>query len=442
MAHGSNWRPAARVLALALAAPASLAQIELISPAVGGDSTGSALSLAPSVTPNGRWVAFASESENLLPGRVDGNLAADIYLVDRSSGVLERVSVDMHGGDPDSTSSTPRVSRTARYVAFLSDATDLVPDDTNGFTDVFVRDRKLGTTTRVSVGPGGVQADLPSLEVSLSGDGHRVAFMSVAGNLIAEGAGSTGPDTNGLPDVFVHDLLTGLTQRVSVATDGTEGDSESRAPAISQDGRYVAFESRATNFVTPDTNGAYDIFVHDTTTGHTTKASISHYGDQTNSSSMQPSISADGRFVCFFSAATNLVLFDTNSDDDVFVHDRLTGLTILASVDAAGVQGDDSSANASLSADGRHVAFDSEALNLAPVPGGQLVTRRVFLKNLRTGELIDAGVASDGSPGDGVAGMPSVARGGRVLAFQSESTNLVVQADSNQGWDVFVRQEP
>jgi Tol biopolymer transport system component len=442
MAQRSGWRLSCGGLFLALAAPGPSAQTELISQAVGGTATGSSLSLAPSVTPNGRWVAFASEAEDLLPAGVDHNAAADIYLVDRNTGAVERISVDTQGGDPDATSLTPRVSRTARQVAFLSDASDLVPGDTNGFTDAFVRDRILGTTTRVSVGPGGVQANLPSLELSLSGDGQRVAFMSVAGNLLADASGGTGGDTNGQPDVFVHDLLTGLTRRVSVASDGTEGNAESRAPAISQDGRYVAFESRATNFVTPDANNAWDIFVHDLVSGRTTRASNAQGGGQANSSSLAPSISANGSRVAFFSAATNLVSGDLNYDDDVFVLDLRSGITLLASADSAGVQGDDGSSNASISPDGRFVAFDSEAQNLAPVPGGQLVTRRVFLKNLLTGELIDAGVAPDGSPGNGVAGVPSVSRSGRVLAFQSDATNLVVQADLNRGWDVFVRLQP
>ncbi len=440
MAQRPACRWACTGLLVAFAATAAPAQTELISKAAGGGTSGSALSLAPAITPDGRWIAFASEAQDLLAAGIDSNLAADIYLAHRSTGAIERLSVDMQGGDPDAPSTTPRVSRNARWVAFLSDASDLVPGDTNGFTDVFVRDRLMGTTTRVSVGPGGVQADLPSLELSLSGNGRWVAFMSVAGNLLADAAGGTSGDQNGQPDVFVHDVVTGVTQRVSVALDGTDADAESRAPSISLDGRYVAFESKASNLVLGDHNSSFDIFVHDRIMGRTTRVSVAHPEGPTNGGSFAPSISANGRFVAFQSGATNIVPGDTNTESDIFVRDLRAGTTTLASVDAAAIQGDGDSDAPSLSPDGRSVAFDSETQNWLPNPPGVDVVRRVYLKSLVTGELFDAGIAPDGGPGNGVAGSPSLARLGRVMAFHSESTNLVAQSDDNGGWDVFVRQ--
>src|SRR5437867_824550 len=174
-----------------------------------------------------------------------------------------------------------------------------------------------GTTERVSVDSAGTQGNSFSLDPSISADGRFVAFSSLATNLVPG-------DTNGAFDVFVHDRLTGTTERVSVDSAGTQGHGNSSEPSISADGRFVAFSSVATNRVPGDTNAAFDVFVHDRLTGTTERVSVASAGTQGNGSSLDPSISADGRFVAFSSVATNLVPGDTNGKEDVFVHDRLT----------------------------------------------------------------------------------------------------------------------
>ena len=171
-------------------------------------------------------------------------------------------------------------------------------------------------------------------------------------------------DTNEAGDVFVHDLTTGQTVRVSVDSAGTQGNDTSSNPSLSATGRVVAFQSFATNLVAGDTNEVSDVFVHDRRTGQTVRVSVDSAGIQGNSSSFDPSISANGRWVAFQSFATNLVAGDTNGDRDIFVHDLTTGETTRVSVNSAGLQGNSESFFASISATGRVVAFTSEASNL------------------------------------------------------------------------------
>ncbi len=224
-----------------------------------------------------------------------------------------RVSADSSGVDGNGGSYEPSISGDGRFVAFWSPATNLVPGDTNSKEDVFVHDRQSGTTTRVSVDSLGVQGNGASLFPSISGDGRFVAFQSRATNLVPG-------DTNGWSDVFVHDRQTGTTTRVSVDSSGVQGNLDSSFPSISGDGRFVAFYSFANNLVSGDTNGRADVLVHDRQSGTTTRVSIDSSGIQGKSLSEHPSISGDGRFVAFESAATNLVPGDTNAKRDVFVH--------------------------------------------------------------------------------------------------------------------------
>ena len=277
-------------------------------------------------------------------------------------GDTTRVSVDSNGAQANGISGVPAISADGRYVAFESDATNLVSGDTNNFNDIFVHDRQTGQTTRVSIASDGTQATGgSSFSPAISADGRYVAFASYAANLVSG-------DTNNFIDIFVHDRQTGQTTRVSVDSNGaeaTEGFLGSIAPAISADGRYVAFASDATNLVSGDTNGSSDIFIHDRQTGQTTRVSIASDGTQaTGGSSFSSAISSDGRYVAFESNADNLVGGDTNLAPDIFVHDRQTGQTTRVSVDSNGTQANGASYSPAISADGRYVAFESLATNL------------------------------------------------------------------------------
>ncbi|MDP2674600.1 MAG: calcium-binding protein [Dehalococcoidia bacterium] len=323
--------------------------------------------------PHGRCDHDHAAALATLASALLGLLAAALFLFSASAdpGITTRVSVANDGSEGNAGSLFPAVTADGRSVAFHSLASNLVVGDTNGFADVFVRDRETGVSERVSVASDGTEGDNTSAFPSISDDGRYVAFHSLACNL-GPGDGCFIP----LEDVFVHDRQTGATVGVSVNLSGNMANSFSLFPAITDSGRFVAFESNATNLVTGDTNGSGDVFVHDRQTGATTRVSVDSAGNQGTSGGLRPSLSQpDGRYVAFFSLSSNLAVGDTNLDFDVFVHDRDTDAdgvfdeagaiaTTRVSVDSFGVQGNDLSANPSVSGDGRYVAFDSDASNL------------------------------------------------------------------------------
>jgi Tol biopolymer transport system component len=262
------------------------------------------------VSADGRFVAFLSTASNLVPGDTNGE--PDVFVHDRRTGSTRRVSVGTGGAQGNSVSDNPAISADGRFVAFASYASNLVRGDGNDDQDVFVRDRQAGTTARVSLGPGGAQGDFYSDNPALSANGRFVAFESGASNLVPG-------DSNGVLDVFVRDRQTGTTRRVSLGAAGAQGDEFSFGPAISADGRFVAFASVATNLVPGDTNGEADVFVRDRKAGTTRRVSFGLGSAQGNGESYAPALSADGRLVAFLSRATNLVPGDTNGVQDVFV---------------------------------------------------------------------------------------------------------------------------
>jgi Tol biopolymer transport system component len=397
---------------------------------VASDGTeGNSNSNTPAISADGRYVSFQSEANNLVPG--DTNGAVDIFVHDRQTGQTSRVSLATDGTQGNWHSLFPSISADGRYVAFRSAANNLVPGDTNSWPDIFVHDRQTGQTSRVSLATDGMQGNGDSNWPSISDDGRYVAFYSEASNLTLD-------DTNDVEDVFVHDRQTGETSRISVATDGTQGNSLSGDPSISADGRYVAFASLASNLTPGDTNGEPDIFVHDRQTGQTSRVSVAADGMQANGSSERPSISADGRYVAFHSVASNLIPADTNGTVDIFVHDRQTGQTSRVSVAADGTQGMGYSGFSSISADGRYVSFLSAASNL--IPGDTNNQPDIFVHDRQTGQINHVSVASDGTQGNAPSGGvhgSSISDDGRYIAFESEASNLVPD-DTNGVSDVFV----
>jgi len=406
--HGGSWHVVQRVSVASDGAQGN------------GDSFGG------SISGDGRYIAFESRASNLVAGDTNGK--QDIFVHDRQTGQTTRVSVASDGAQGNGDSGQAVISADGRFVGFYSLASNLVPGDTNGVEDVFVHDRLTGQTTRVSVASDGTQGNGPSWGPSISADGRFVAFESRASNLVPG-------DTNDTTDVFVHDRLTGQTMRVSVASDGREGNSYSWLARISADGRFVVFTSDASNLVPGDTNGTWDVFVHDRQTGQTTMVSVASDGTPGNGRSIGVSISGDGRFVAFESEASNLVAGDTNGTWDVFVHDRLTGQTTRVSVASDGAQGADSSSGGELSAHGRFVVFFSFASNL--VPGDTNERMDVFVHDRQTGETTIVSVASDGAQGNANSSGAAISADGRFVVFTSKASNLV-PGDTNGTWDVFV----
>jgi Tol biopolymer transport system component len=381
------------------------------------------------ISADGRFVAFASAASNLVPG--DTNGVSDVFVRDRITGTTERVSVSSTGVQGNGLSDNPAVSSDGRFIAFTSLATNLVPGDTNGYPDIFVRDRLNGTTERVNVDSAGAQAIFGSDFPAISSDGRYVAFWSYARNLVPS-------DTNGFGDVFVHDRLSGATERVSVDSSGAQGNGDSgfNGLSISGDGRYVAFTSDATNLVAGDTNGCSDVFVHDRQTAATVRVSVDSGGLQANAASYSACISADGSTVAFSSYATNLVAGDTNAQFDVFVHERLSGVTERASVDSNGAQANGGSDAPSISSDGRYVAFVSFATNL--VAGDTNGCNDIFMRDREGGTTARVSVDTTGVQGNAASGYHvAVSADARFSAFESAASNLA-PGDTNGHVDVFI----
>ncbi len=326
-------------------------------------------------------------------------------------------SVDSAGTEGNSDSRTAAISSNGRYVAFSSLADNLVGNDTNIASDVFVHDTSTGTTSRVSVNTAGTEGSNDSYDPSVSSDGRYVAFSSLADNLV-------GNDTNGKSDVFFHDTATGITSLVSVSTASTPGNNDSYNPSISSDGRYVAFESVASNLVPNDTNILSDIFLRDTASGTTSRVSVSSTGIQGNSESSNPSISSDGSYVAFHSRAGNLTANDTTfTAYDVFAHDTSTGITSLMSVSTAGTPGSNDSYNPSISSDGRYVAFYSWDAKLVADDTNNL--RDIFVRDTVDNITSRVSLSAAGIEGDGYSFYPSISSDGQYVAFESTSTNLI-----------------
>lgn len=408
----------------ASAAPGSTTRISVDS----NGTQGNGESYYAAISADGCFVAFASYADNLVTG--DNNYKADVFVHDRQIGKTTRVSVSSDGEEGNGDSDDPAISGDGRFVAFVSHASNLVTGDTNGKYDIFVHNRHTGKTTRVSVSSNGEEGNDDSFEPAISADGRFVAFKSHASNLV-EGL------SRAENHIFVYDRQTGKTSLISVDSNGVEGDCGSSLPAISADGRYVAFTSEATNLVAGDTNKYHDVFVHDRQLGETTRVSVDSSGAQGVKNSDSPAISADGLFVAFRSCAANLVAGDINGVCDIFVHDRQTGKTTRVSLSSSGAEGDGVSYEPNISADGRFVAFYSDAANLAA--GDTNGVCDIFVHDRQSGVTTRVSVSSSSAEANGASYEPTISADGHFVAFYSDAANLVA-GDTNGFFDIFVHE--
>lgn len=395
------------------------------SAAGGGDSDGD--SGLPSVSADGGLIAFQSYATDLVAD--DDNGERDIFVRDKASRTTVRASVNSAGAEADGDSMWPAMSGDGRYVVFTSDATNLVLNDTNDSADIFVRDLVGERTFRVSIGDDEGEAGGSSVGASVSEDGRYVAFTSYAPDLVAV-------DNNGVPDVFVRDRAGMRTWRVSVRSDGHASNGVSSDPSISADGRLVAFVSTGSNLVADDTNGVADVFIHNLDGGGTRRLSVSSRGRQGNSVSLDPSISGSGRHVVFSSVASNLASGDSNGVEDVFMRDRKREKTRRMNVSDTGEQGNGLCRAPVISADGRYVVFMSYSSTLVSGPNnglGQILVRDRTNDTTRVVSLSEGG-----AQGGGDSDAPSVSADGQYVAFHSVATDLV-SADTNGERDVFLR---
>ncbi len=387
-------------------------------------SEGNGNSEQVSVSGDGRYVAFQSRATNLVTG--DTNLGCDIFVHDVETGSTVTVSVSSSGEQGYGHSEYPSISADGRYVAFQSYASNLVSGDTNNTCDVFVHDLQTGNTTRVNVDGAGNQANNISGHPSISADGRYVAFESIATNLVSGG-------TSGIDHVYLRDLEAGTTTLVS-ANGAVAGNGPSQSASISGDGTFVVFHSTATNLVNGDTNVWQDVFLYERDSG-LTRVSVDTHGGDANAHSEFPRVSANGRYVAFTSFASDLVANDTDYNYDVYVRDLETSTTTRVSVDSTGAQANASSYEVSLSADGRYVTFTSDATNL--VPNDSNIHPDVFVHDRQTGSTTRVSLDAVGGQVMGTSFGSRISADGRWLAFASDAANLV-SGDANDLNDVFV----
>ncbi|MCY2987439.1 MAG: S8 family serine peptidase, partial [Planctomycetota bacterium] len=371
-----------------------------------------------SITADGRYVAFAEQPLGFTPG--------DVFVYDRQSRNVERISVADDGTPANDSSGNPSISANGRYVAFDTGGDNLVPGDTNRRRDVFVYDRQAHHVERVSVADDGTQGDGDSFFPEISADGRYVAFLSAASNLIP---GSI----VGYDRVYVYDRQTGHVELISAADDGTPSNYYCRSPLISADGRYVVFDSEADNLVPGDTNVRQDVFLYDRQTRHIERISVPDDGAQGNGDSYLSRLSEDGRHVAFSSSASNLVSGNANGLDVGFLYDVDARHVERIRVAEDGIQGYDRGSVESFSADGNYISFTA----LADDSGSS----EVFVYDRQTRKLASANVAGDGTRGNGSSYGGRLSADGLSITFISYADNLV-PGDTNQQSDVLVRNNP
>ncbi|MFQ5509003.1 MAG: hypothetical protein ACE5FN_06670 [Leptospirillia bacterium] len=384
------------------------------------------------VSADGRYVVISSSADTLVAG--DTNGTSDVFVFDRELGRMERVSVNDDGIEGNSysyhqvTGRESAISDDGRFVVFMSNATNLVPNDTNGFNDVFVRDRELGVTRRVNLSHTGAQVYAWTQLPSISGNGRYVVFDSRATDIVPD-------DTNDSQDVFIHDMLSGVNERISVGSGGQQTSDHSYLAVISADGNRVAFASAAMELPGAAT-GRVTIYLRDRLAGTTSVVSIGNDGALANAHASPVGMSADGNFISFITDATNLWDGTLGAANNLYLKDmRPGGRLELLNVSAGGAPADGESTGGAISSDGRWVTFASIATNLVP-EGDVNDLWDVYLRDRETGSNARITVAMDGSPMGGGGNSPVISGDGSVIAFRSVSP-LLVPGDTKGSGDVF-----
>jgi WD40-like Beta Propeller Repeat len=383
------------------------------------------------ISSGGRFVVFVSNADNLVPD--DMNTFRDVFIRDRKLGKTRLINVSSTGEQvnndfSDTYSNGSPISADGRFVVFSAFAANLVPSDLNSHTDIFIRDRQKHTTRRISVNSAEEEAENgDSVDPAISADGRFVVFASTADNLVAN-------DSNGSVDVFIRDRKKGVTKRVSVNSSEQESHAGGSEASVSADGRYVLFGSTSDNLA-PGADGSEQAYVRDRRNGTTRRVSVNAGGHPANHSVGYMSISNSGRFVVFESSANNLVKHDTNGQGDVFVRDRRSKTTRRVSVTSSEKQVMNWSGYAHISPSGRFVAFESPNAHLVPGDDNGIVD--IFVRDLRNGITMRVTSRSGGTSPTG-SEYPTITADGRFVGFQSDVNNLVAN-DTNGFTDAFVR---
>ncbi|MFA0833580.1 MAG: Ig-like domain-containing protein [Methanobacterium formicicum] len=404
---------------------------ELVSIHTNGSQSANGYSYEPSISADGHYIAFSSNANNLIDN--DTNYCSDIFVRDRLLNITERISISNTGEEGNGDSYESFISPDGRYVTFTSYASNL-GNDVNGYRDVFVRDRLLNVTQRLSVSSTGEEGNGDSYEPSISSDGCYVTFYSYASNLVEN-------DTNGVNDIFVYNRLLKTIKLISISFNGEEANSDSYEPFISTDGNFIVFTSYASNLVENDTNDASDVFVFHQKLNTIKRVSVSFDDGNGNNDSFEPCISSDGRYIAFSSFASNLVENDTNIRD-VFIFDQISGVTERVSISNADEKSIENNYNPSISGDGRYVAFVSG--NTKPAVSKSLSSFEnedeivdIFVCDLWSKITRKITISSTGEEANANSEDPVISGNGQYVAFRSYATNLVQGYDNDYG-NIFV----
>jgi Tol biopolymer transport system component len=384
-------------------------------------------STKPDLSADGRYVAFASDASNLVSG--DYNRSTDVFVADRETGEITRVSINGDGVEGNEYSTNPSISNDGRFVAFESRADNLVDKDINGWEDIFVHDRETGKTTLVSIASDGMQGNLSSHDAIISGDGHFVAFWSNATTLVPN-------DTNTFRDVFVHDLETSETERLSVSSNGRQGDGDSRKPDISDDGRFVVFWSQASNLVSTDRNLSADIFLVDRGEGEITRVNITSTGSEADDDAEDDvSISGNGAFIAFQTSAGNLFGDDFSFQNRIYLYERETRKVVMISSEESACPSSycQGATQPVVSGNGRYIAYLSDAYEV----DDSASSGSIYLHDRAEGATMRITRTFNDEPLDAFVSELAISDDGRIIAFETSASNVVVP-DLNGTTDVFI----
>lgn len=379
------------------------------------------------VSGDGRYVVFASRSRTF--DKTDMNVKFDIYLKDRQTNTLTRISLANDGTEGNGDSTMPAISNNGQIVVYQSTTSTFDSHDHNGLNDIYLYEVASKTTKRISTGLNS-DSNGASLNPRVSANGRYIVFESSATNLINS-------DTNNVSDIFLYDRITDQVKRVSVSNNQIEANGSSSQPDISADGAVIAFQSTASNLVPSDRNNRSDIFVYERNTQQTKRVSIHSNGTEGSSHSFAPSLSTDGHLIAFESFAPNIVTGDRNGLD-IYVHDQRTGLTERINLNNAGQQGNGAAKGAAISGDGRYVAYQSTGTNLVP---GSNSFFNVYLYDRQQQDVQRLSEVSLGILGNKNSSRPRISANGQNIVFYSEASNFASN-DNNNTHDVFLHGNP
>ncbi len=399
---------------------------------------GSGFSVCPNFSVDGRYVSFTSNALDLAAG--DQNSIKDVFVKDLLSGAVQVVSISAAGVQGDDASGDvdfggSKFSADGHYVSFTSYAHNLVDGGTNYTKDVFVKNLQSGAVQQASINAAGGQGNGHSEHADISADGRYVVFESYASNLVAG-------DTNSYVDIFIKNLESGSLLRVSTSAAGGQGNGGSVSADISADGRYVLFESDASNLVAGDVNGKGDVFVKDLQSGTIQLVSTSTTGEQGKWDSGNAHFSADGRYVVFTSYANLIAPSDNTYSPQIFIKDLQTGAIQCVSTNAAGTKSNGWNFSASLSTDGRYVVFESTATNLVPDDYFYSSTYQIFVKDLHSGAIQCVSVSGSNTLGNMSSNNAQFSPDGRYILFETNASNLIPGGDLSYGEDVIILNNP